>query len=157
MGPSLKIPWSLCCGKTNDLIFLFVVAYISWHHVKEHVHCPELSIYVWYRVLWCVVLPDKRQFIFCFYQTWVKSLSTLVTNSLSKWCFVDLTDVTLAVEDAILKLAEVVAFAGVDIEESVDKRFVDSWQQLAMFSKCLILAVQHFNNKGMSPKKIEFF
>ena len=37
-------------------------------------------------------------------------------------------DVTLAVEDAILKLAEVVAFAGVDIEESVDKRFVDSLQ-----------------------------
>ena len=73
-------------------------------------------------------MPDKRQFIFCFYQTWVNSLSTLVTNSLSKWCFVDLIDVTLAVEDAILKLAEVVAFAGVDIEESVDKRFVDSLQ-----------------------------
>ena len=73
-------------------------------------------------------MPDKRQFIFCFYQTWVNSLSTLVTNSLSKWCFVDLIDVTLAVEDAILKLAEVVAFAGVDIEESVDKRFIDSWQ-----------------------------
>ena len=73
-------------------------------------------------------MPDKRQFIFCFDQTWVKSLSTLVTNWLSKWCFVDLIDVAVAVEDVILKLAEVIGFAGVDNEESVDKRFVDSLQ-----------------------------
>ena len=73
-------------------------------------------------------MPDLRQFMICFYQTLVKSLSTLVTNWLSKWCFVDLIDVTVAVEDVILKLAEVIGFAGVDIEESVDKRFVDSLQ-----------------------------
>ena len=71
-------------------------------------------------------MPDLRQFMICFYRTLVKSLSTLITNWLSKWCFVDLIDV--AVEDVILKLAEVIGFAGVDIEESVDKRFVDSLQ-----------------------------
>ena len=48
-----------------------------------------------------------------------QSLATLVTNSLTHCCLVDLVDVTLACEDANSKLVEVVTVAHVDAEDRV--------------------------------------
>ena len=63
--------------------------------------------------------------LFSFYRTRVRSLATLVGNSLTHSCLVDLTDVTLACEDVDSKLVEVVTVAdvGQDIEVEVQARF----------------------------------
>ena len=61
-------------------------------------------------------------------------LCQYLNNSLTDSCFVDLTDVTLAVEDSNTKLVDVVAFAGVDTKESVDDRLVTA--------ECLAIASQ---------------
>ena len=45
---------------------------------------------------------------------------TLVTDSLTHSCLVNLIDVTLACEDAISKLVEVFTVADTDAEEHVD-------------------------------------
>ena len=49
-----------------------------------------------------------------FYRTRVRSLATLVSDSLTLWRLVELIDVTLACEDAKSKLVDVVAVAYVD-------------------------------------------
>ena len=54
-----------------------------------------------------------------FYQTRVRSLFTLVTNSLTNCRLVNLIDVTLACEDGNSKLVQVVAVANVDDEDLV--------------------------------------
>ena len=54
-----------------------------------------------------------------YYRTRVRSLFTLVTNSLTHCCLVNLIDVTLACEDANSKLVEVVTVAHVDAEDRV--------------------------------------
>ena len=46
-------------------------------------------------------------------------MATLVSDSLTHCCLVDLTDVTLASEDANSKLLDVVSVADVDAEERV--------------------------------------
>ena len=46
-------------------------------------------------------------------------------------------DVTLACEDTNSKLFDVVTFADVDIEESVDDRSVPAWEHLARFGNRL--------------------
>ena len=48
------------------------------------------------------------------YRTRVRSLFTLVTNSLTHCCLVNLIDVTLACEDANSKLVDVVTIADED-------------------------------------------
>ena len=58
--------------------------------------------------------------LFSFYRTRVRSLATLVSNSLTHSCLVDLIDVTLACEDANSKLVEVITVAHVDAEKPVD-------------------------------------
>ena len=60
-----------------------------------------------------------------FYWTQVRSLATLVSDSLTDCCLVDLTDVILAFEDANLKLLDVVCVADVDVEKRVDDSFVE--------------------------------
>ena len=50
---------------------------------------------------------------------------TLVTNSLTDSCLADLADVTLAFEDAYLKLLDIVSVADVDAEERVDDSLVE--------------------------------
>ena len=58
----------------------------------------------------------------CFYRTRVRPLAraTLVTNSLTYFCLVNLTDVTLACEDTNSKLVGVVTVADVDAEDRVN-------------------------------------
>ena len=56
-----------------------------------------------------------------FYWTRVRSLATLVTNSLTPCRLEDLIDVTLACKDANSKLVEVVTVADVDDENRVDE------------------------------------
>ena len=59
--------------------------------------------------------------VFCWTQ--VRSVATLVSN-----CLIDLTDVTLAFEDANSKLPDdvsIVSVADVDTEERVDNSFVE--------------------------------
>ena len=63
-----------------------------------------------------------------FYRTRVRSLFTLVTNSLSHSCLVNLIDVTLACEDANLKLVEVVTVAHVDAEDHVGNSLLQIWE-----------------------------
>ena len=71
-----------------------------------------------------------------FYRTRVRSLFTLVTNSLTDWltdwlthsCLVNLIDVTLACEDANLKLVEVVTVADVDAEDHVGNSLLQIWE-----------------------------
>ena len=59
-----------------------------------------------------------------FYQTWVRSLATLVTNSLTH-CLIDLIDVTLTFEDANSKLLDVVSVADINALECEDYRLVE--------------------------------
>ena len=58
----------------------------------------------------------------------VRSLSTLVTNSLTHSCLADLADVTLAFEDTYSKLLDIVSAADVDAKE----RIVDSLATILM-------------------------
>ena len=51
-------------------------------------------------------------------------MATLVTNSLTNWCLVNLIDVTLACEDAKSKLLEIFAVADVDAEKGFDDSLV---------------------------------
>ena len=51
-------------------------------------------------------------------------MSTLVSDLLTNSCFVDLTDVALAFEDANSKLLDVVSVADFDTKECVDERLV---------------------------------
>ena len=51
-----------------------------------------------------------------------------VTDSLTLCCLADLTDVTLACEDANSKLVEVVTVANVDYEDRVDNSLLQIWK-----------------------------
>ena len=53
---------------------------------------------------------------------------TLVTNSLTNSCLVNLIDVTLACEDANSKLVEVVTVADVDDEDRVGNSLLQIWK-----------------------------
>ena len=55
-------------------------------------------------------------------------MATLVSNSLTNSCLVDLIDVTLACEDANSKLVEVVTVAQVDAEDNVGDSLLQIWQ-----------------------------
>ena len=52
----------------------------------------------------------------------------LVTNSLTHSCLVNLTDVTLACEDANTKLVEVVTVADADAEDNVGNSLLQIWE-----------------------------
>ena len=55
-------------------------------------------------------------------------MATLVSNSLTNSCLVDLIDVTLACEGASSKLVDVVTVADVDAEKRVDDSLVQIWK-----------------------------
>ena len=57
--------------------------------------------------------------LFSFYRTRVRSLATLVSNSLTRSCLVDLIEVTLSCEYANSKLVEVVTVVDVDARKLV--------------------------------------
>ena len=57
--------------------------------------------------------------LFSFYRTRVRSLATLVSNSLTHSCLVDLIEVTLSCEYANSKLVEVVTVVDVDARKLV--------------------------------------
>ena len=63
---------------------------------------------------------------YIFYRTRVRSLATLVTNSLITCHFVDLIHVTLACEDANSKLVEVVADVGA--KDHVGNSLLQIWE-----------------------------
>ena len=63
-----------------------------------------------------------------YYRTRVRSLFTLVTDSLTHSCLVNLIDVILACEDANSKLVEVVTVADIDAEKCVDDILVQNWK-----------------------------
>ena len=67
-------------------------------------------------------------YFFNFYRTRVRSLFTLVTNSLTPSCLVNLIDVTLACEDVNSMLVEVVKVADVDAKKRVDDSLVQTWK-----------------------------
>ena len=56
-------------------------------------------------------------------------MATLVSNSLTNSCLVDLIDVTLACEGANSKLVDVVTVAEVDVEKRVDDSLVQIWKR----------------------------
>ena len=56
-------------------------------------------------------------------------MATLVSNSLTNSCLVDLIDVTLACEGANSKLVDVVTVAEVDAEKRVDDSLVQIWKR----------------------------
>ena len=68
-----------------------------------------------------------------FYETQGPSLATLVSDcllhSLTNSYLIDLTDVTLAFEDANSKLLDIVSFADVGAEDRVDYSLVQIWKQ----------------------------
>ena len=65
------------------------------------------------------------QIYMCSLTTQVRLLSTLVTNSLTYSLLADLTDVTMAFEDAYSKLLDIVSVADVDAEERVDDHLLE--------------------------------
>ena len=70
-----------------------------------------------------VFFPSKS-----FYRTRARSLTGLVTHSLSNSCSVDLIDATLACEGANFKLVDGVTVADIDAEKSVDDNMVQIWK-----------------------------
>ena len=58
-------------------------------------------------------------------------MATLVTHSLNPCRLVDLIDVTLACEDANLKLVEVVTVADVDAEDHVGNSLLQIWELMS--------------------------
>ena len=56
-------------------------------------------------------------------------MATLVSNSLTNSCLVDLIDVTLACEGANSKLVDVVTVAEVVAEKRVDDSLVQIWKR----------------------------
>ena len=62
------------------------------------------------------------------YQTRVRSLGMLVSNSLTNSRLVNLIDVTLACEDANSKLVEVVTVADVTDEDHVGNSLLQIWE-----------------------------
>ena len=66
--------------------------------------------------------------LFSFYRTRVRSLVTLVSNSLTHSCLVNLIDVTLACEYANSKLVEVVTVADVYAEDHVGNSLLQIWE-----------------------------
>ena len=75
------------------------------------------------------IVPQKYDFeIISFYHWGCLSLTYWITDSLTDWlthsCSVNLIDVTLARDDAYLKLVEVVTVAHVDDEKRVDNSLV---------------------------------
>ena len=63
---------------------------------------------------------------------------TLVTDSLTHSCLVDLVDVTMACEDANSKLIKMVTEVDVDAEKCVDDSLVQIWKlRFGQKSKCL--------------------
>ena len=63
-----------------------------------------------------------------FYRARVRLLATLVSDSLTDSCLVELIDVTLACEDGNSKLVEVVTVVEVDDEKRVDNSLVQIWK-----------------------------
>ena len=70
------------------------------------------------------IMMDAAYMLFPFYRTRVRSLFTLVTDSLTNSCLVNLIDVTLACEDANSKLVEVVSVA----EDHVGNSLLQIWE-----------------------------
>ena len=64
-----------------------------------------------------------------FYRTRVRSLATLVSDWLTLSRLVDLIDVTLACEDAVSKVIDVITVADVDDadEKGIDNSLVQIW------------------------------
>ena len=79
-----------------------------------------------------IILFLLRKSSFFYYRTQVRSLFTLVTNSLTDSlthsCLVNLIDVTLASKNANSKLVEVVKVADVDAKKRVDDSLVQTWK-----------------------------
>ena len=67
-----------------------------------------------------------------FYRTRVRSLGMLVTHSLTNQltdsCLVNLIDVTLACEDAYLKLVKVVTVTDISDEDRVGNSLMHTWE-----------------------------
>ena len=63
-----------------------------------------------------------------YYRTRIRSLFTLVTNSLTHSCLVNFIDVTLACEDGNSKLVEVVTVANVDDEDRAGNSLLQIWE-----------------------------
>ena len=101
-----------------------------------------------------VRLPSRTtysQFHLIFYRTRIRSLGMLVSdslpNSLTHCCLVNLIDVTLACEDAISKLVEVVTVADVDSEDHVGNSLLQIWE-LTFGPKTKLFS--DFEHKGWS-------
>ena len=77
----------------------------------RHIHLPYFT-----------AEPDTNGLRPYFYRTRVRSLFTLVTDSLTHSCLVNLIDVTLMCEDANSKLVEVVTVA--DAEDHAGNSFL---------------------------------
>ena len=81
-------------------------------------------------------LTNDSYDVIYFYRTRVRSLFTLVTNSLTHWLtdsltdcrLVNLIDVSLACEDGNSKLVEVVNVANVDDEDRVGNSLFNTWK-----------------------------
>ena len=69
-------------------------------------------------------LTEKRHF----YRTRVRSLATLVSDSLTDSCLVEVIDVTLACEDVNSKIVEIVTVANVDDEDRVGNSLLQIWE-----------------------------
>ena len=63
-----------------------------------------------------------------YYRTRIRSLFTLVTNSLTHSCLVNFIDVTLACEAANSKLIEIVTVADVDDKDRVGNSLLQIWK-----------------------------
>ena len=63
-----------------------------------------------------------------FYRARVRLLASLVSDSLTDSCLVDLIDVTLACEDVNSMLVEVFKVADVDAKKRVDDSLVQTWK-----------------------------
>ena len=95
-----------------NFILVGVIVLINIFHIFAS-NAPQRRSYCWH-------VQFRSNICWHFYGTRVRSLATLVSDYLTHYSLVDLTDLTLACENANSKLVEVVTVADVDAEDRVD-------------------------------------
>ena len=116
--------WQMIIWRIDVVAFFFptyIINYTVWQ-ISPFKPLTYSSFYIlWSPTLLKTWYLQAQASFHSFYWTWVRSLATLVS-------LVDFIDLTLACEDANLKVIEVVTVADVDAEDCVGNSLLQIWK-----------------------------
>ena len=116
--------WQMIIWRIDVVAFFFptyIINYTVWQ-ISPFKPLTYSSFYIlWSPTLLKTWYLQAQASFHSFYWTWVRSLATLVS-------LVDFIDLTLACEDANLKVIEVVTVADVDAEDCVGNSLLQIWE-----------------------------